>query len=140
MARGTQIERHPDIVEMRERYDMAAANPAVQLADGLTLLAGVYLALSPWIAGFANLVPLTVNNLITGILVAGLALGMSSAFGRTYGISWVVPVIGLWTIIAPWVIAGEMATMVTVWNNVVVGAIIVVLGIAALVMGVTRRR
>lgn len=140
MARGTQIERHPDLIEMRERYDMAAANPAVQLADGLTLLAGVYLALSPWIVGFSNLAPLTVNNLITGILVAGLALGLSTAFGRTYGIAWVVPVIGLWTILAPWVIAGQMDTPATIWNNVIVGVIIVALGVTALVVGLARRR
>ncbi|GAA5058686.1 hypothetical protein HNP84_005462 [Thermocatellispora tengchongensis] len=140
MVRDTPIRQHPDLVEMRERYDIAAANPAVQVADGLTLLSGVYLALSPWIVGFTERGALTVNNLIVGIAVALLALGFSSAFGRTYGIAWVAPLLGLWTIFAPWIIRGDQATTATIWNNVIVGIIITVLGLAALGAGMMRRR
>ncbi|GAA3154370.1 hypothetical protein GCM10020001_092520 [Nonomuraea salmonea] len=101
-----EMERHPDIISMREKYDVAAAKPAVQLADGLTLVAGLFLALSPWIIGFTGITSLTMNNLITGLAVAVLALGFSSAYGRTHGIAWVAPLIGLWTILAPWLIRG----------------------------------
>jgi SPW repeat len=139
MTHGADIGTHPDIVQMRARYEAAAANPAAQLADGLTLLSGIYLALSPWIAGFNGRTPITVSNLITGIVVALLALGYSSAFGRMYGMSWVAPVIGLWTIIAPWIIRGDMATARTIWSNVVVGAIILILGLATMRFGMRER-
>ncbi|ETK37464.1 SPW repeat protein [Microbispora sp. ATCC PTA-5024] len=139
MSHSADIGTHPDIMQMRARYDTAAANPAAQLADGLTLLSGMYLALSPWIVGFDRMTPLTVNNLITGIVVALLALGYSSAFGRTYGISWVAPVIGLWTIVAPWIIRGGMATTGTIVNNVIVGALILILGLATMRFGMMER-
>jgi hypothetical protein len=135
-----EMESHPDIIRMRERYDDAAANPAVQLADGLTLLAGLFLALSPWIVGFVNLGSLTMNNLVTGLAVALLSLGFSSAFGRTYGIAWTAPLIGLWTIVAPWLIRGEAATAGAITTNVIVGAVIAVLGLIAVGMGMMRRK
>jgi hypothetical protein len=138
MARRAPIEQHPDIVHLRRRYDMAAANPAAQLADGVTLLAGVYLALSPWLVGFADLPGITVNNLVTGLVVAVLALAFGAAYGRTHGIAWVPPVIGIWTILAPWVIAGEMSTFATVWNNGVAGVVIAVFGLASMGLGMTR--
>ncbi|WP_206060964.1 SPW repeat protein [Nonomuraea basaltis] len=135
-----EMERHPDIIRMRESYEIAAANPAVQLADGLTLLAGLFLALSPWIVGFTTIETLTMNNLVTGISVALLSLGFSSAFGRTYGIAWTAPLIGVWTIVAPWLIRGEADTTTTIYTNVIVGAIIVILGLVTVGMGMTRRR
>ncbi|MEU8247243.1 SPW repeat protein [Nonomuraea sp. NPDC048916] len=130
MTHHTDIRQHPDIVEMRARYEAAAANPTAQLTDGLALLAGTYLAVSPWIVGFQGLSGITVNNLITGLLVALLALGYSSAFGRTYGLAWVAPIIGVWTIIAPWVISGPNNATRVIISNVVVGAIILLLGLA----------
>jgi hypothetical protein len=139
MTHSTDIGTHPDIMQLRARYEAAAANPAAQLADGLTLLSGLYLALSPWIVGFSGQGPMAVNNLITGIVVALLALGYSSAFGRTYGISWVAPVIGVWTIIAPWVIRGTVNTTSTIVSNVVIGAIILLLGLATMRFGMGSR-
>ena len=124
MTHPADIERHPDLVSMRARYEIAAESRVAQLAEGLTLLSGIYLAISPWIVGFASLGTITMNNLITGLVVSALALGFSSAFGRTHGIAWVPAVLGAWTIIAPWVIRGDVATTRTVWNNVLVGALI----------------
>src|SRR4051812_13821802 len=103
----SSIEGHPDIAELRARYEIAAEKPVVHMLDGFSILCGLYLASSPWIVGFmsgAN--DLRVNNLITGIAVATLALGLATAHGRTHGVAWTVPVIGVWTIVAPWVILG----------------------------------
>ncbi|WP_285708311.1 SPW repeat protein [Microtetraspora sp. NBRC 16547] len=140
MSHSTDIGQHPDIMEMRARYEAAAANPTAQLTDGLALLAGIYLAVSPWICGFQGLSGITVNNLVTGILVALLALGFSSAYGRTYGLAWVAPVIGVWTIIAPWVISGPNNTARVIVSNVVIGAIILFLGLANMSTGMTATR
>lgn len=140
MTQRSDIERHPDIVAMRERYEVAGASTTAQLADGLTLLAGLYLALSPWVVGFTDLGAMTVVNLVTGFAVAALALGFSSAFGRTYGISWVLPALGVWAIIAPWLIRGDFSTTETIWNNVVTGCVIVVLGLMTATLGMARPR
>ncbi|GAA2117808.1 SPW repeat protein [Actinomadura napierensis] len=133
------IEQHPDIIEMRARYEAAAETPVAQGVNGLIALAGLYLAASSWIVGFSGLTNLTVNNLIMGIAVTLLAVGFASAYGRTHGLTWVTPVIGTWTIIAPWVIRGDMSTTSTIWNNVVTGAIALVLGAAAMGLAAMRR-
>jgi hypothetical protein len=138
MTHPTDIERHPDILSMRARYEVVSESPVAQLVDGLTLLSGIYLAISPWIVGFNNTGTIAMNNLITGLAVSALALGFSSAFGRTHGIAWVTPVIGLWTIIAPWVISGNVANTRTIWNNVLVGALLLVLGLATVSFGMAR--
>ncbi|GAA4593209.1 hypothetical protein GCM10023194_56960 [Planotetraspora phitsanulokensis] len=54
--------------------------------------------------------------------------------------SWLLPVLGVWTIIAPWVISGQPATTRTVWNNVVTGAVIAVFGLAAMATALLQQR
>lgn len=138
MPHSADIRTHPDIMELRSRYEAAAANPVAQLTDGLTLLGGLYLALSPWIVGFQDR-PLAVNNLVTGLAVAMLAIAYSSAYGRTHGVSWIAPVIGLWTIIVPWIIRGGANTAGMIASNVVIGAIILVLGLMTMRFGMMGR-
>ncbi|MEU8381028.1 SPW repeat protein [Streptosporangium sp. NPDC048865] len=133
MTRPTSLEHHPDLIEMRERYERAGSSSVAQTIEGLGLLAGLYLAISPWVVGFNGLSRLTVSNLVTGIAVAALALAFASAYGRTYGISWVAPVIGIWTIVSPWITGS--ATRGSIWNNVVTGIVILLLGLGAVAMG-----
>ncbi|WP_036320630.1 SPW repeat protein [Microbispora sp. ATCC PTA-5024] len=129
----------PDVMELRQTYDRVGSAAPAQVMDGLTCLAGLYLAISPWVVGFTGFRSLLVNNLIVGLAVAALALGYASAFGRTYGVSWVTPLLGIWTIIAPWVIRGQPATTATIWNNVVTGAVILVLGAGAMALALRHR-
>lgn len=130
MATPTQrIEQHPDIMAMRMPYERVAESRTTQFIEGLAMLAGVYLAISPFVVGFADLTTITVNNLITGIAAAALAMAYASAFGRTHGLAWVLPVLGIWTIVSPWVVSGEVNTVAVVWNNVVIGAVILALGL-----------
>jgi SPW repeat len=138
MVRPT-MDEHPDILEMRARYDRVAQTTTAQSVDGAVLLAGVYLAISPWIVGFRTAAPnLTANNLICGIAVALLGLGYATVYGRTHGLSWVTPVIGVWTIISPWVIRGTSPTIGMIISNVVVGAVITLLGLIMLGLGFRR--
>jgi hypothetical protein len=134
------MEGHPDILELRARYDRAAETMSAHAVDGLTFMSGLYLAISPWVVGFNGRTTLTVNNLLTGIAVALLAVGLASAYGRTHGVAWVTPLIGVWTIIAPWVVSGNTATTSTILSNVITGAAIVVFGLAATAMGMLPRR
>ena len=134
------MEGHPDILELRARYDRAAETMSAHAVDGLTFMSGLYLAISPWVAGFNGRTTITVNNLLTGIAVTLLAVGLASAYGRTHGVAWVTPLIGVWTIIAPWVVSGNPATTSTILSNVITGAAIVVFGLAATAMGMLPRR
>jgi hypothetical protein len=138
--RPMSIEEHPDLATLRLRYESAAETPVAQLVDGLTFLAGLYAAVSPWVLGFNNFTTLTANNLIIGIALALLAVGFASAYGRTHGLAWTAPILGLWLIISPLVVRGDVTTTSTVLNNVLVGAAVVVLGLAATTFGLTHLR
>ena len=133
------LEQHPDIAEMQARYERIAQTPTVQSVEGLTLLAGLYLAVSPWILTFgAPAGDLNPVNLVSGLAVAVLALGYAAAYGRTHGLSWVTPIIGVWAIVAPWIVLTNPSNTV-ILSNVIAGAVIVVLGLATTVMGMSRR-
>ncbi|WP_328914116.1 MULTISPECIES: SPW repeat protein [unclassified Streptomyces] len=135
-----QMDSHPDIVAMRDRYAAISAKPVAGLVEGLCLLTGLYLAISPWVVGFQSLAPLRMSNLITGIALAVLAMGFGSVLERTHGLGWVAIGIGVWTIIAPWVIAGHFDTHKTITNNAIVGGVACLLGLATMGMGLMRRR
>lgn len=137
------MEQHPDIRELRAKYEKAAATPLAQFAEGLVFLTGLYLAISPWVIGFAGMRGIAVNDLITGVALALVGAGLASAYGRTHGMAWVAPVIGAWTIITPWVIHGGIATTTTagtIASNVATGAVAVVVGLAAMSVGALSRR
>jgi hypothetical protein len=130
------METHPDIVAMRMPYERAAESRSTQIIEGFAFLSGVYLAISPWVVGFTDLNTITVNNLVTGIAVALLALGFASAFGRTHGMSWVVPLIGIWTVVSPWAVSGaDVNVAEVVVSNVIIGALILLLGLATVALG-----
>jgi SPW repeat len=132
---NVSIDQHPDIAEMRARYERVAETTQVQSIEGLVFLAGVYLAASPWIVGFRPVArDLAITNLITGIAVALLAVGHATAYGRTHGLSWATPAFGIWTIVAPWVVLGTLADGGVIANNVVTGALITLLGVATMAM------
>ncbi len=132
------IEEHPDIAAMRMRFDRAAETPTAQISDGLTFLTGLYLAMSPWVVGFTGHSSLTTTNVFTGLALALLALGFASAYSRTHGIAWVAPVIGLWAIVAPWVVNDTGLDTKAVVSNVTVGILACVFSLAAMSVGMNR--
>ncbi|AWS46071.1 SPW repeat protein [Streptosporangium sp. 'caverna'] len=136
MIRPAGLEQHPDLIEMRERYERAGSSTAAQGIDGLSLLAGLWLAISPWVVGFNGLSRISVSNLVTGIALAALAMAFAAAFGRTYGLSWIAAIIGIWTIIVPWVTGS--ATTSTIWTNVVTGVVIFLLGMGAVAVSARK--
>ncbi|MEU7769163.1 SPW repeat protein [Nocardia sp. NPDC049190] len=138
MSSETMMSRHPDIVELRENYERASEAPDAQAVNGLLFLTGLYIAISPWVVGFNGFSTLTANNLIVGTALATLALGFASVYGRTHGIVWAAPLLGLWTILAPWIVSGDVDTTSTIWNNVIAGAIAVLLGLGSMVLGISR--
>jgi hydrogenase-4 membrane subunit HyfE len=131
----SRIEEHPDLIGMRARYAEAAASPTAQGMEALTVLAGVFLLASPWIVGFSQFNSLTVNNFVTGIALAVIGLALAVAFERAYGLSMAVCAIGAWTVVSPWLVAGNVDTARTILTNVITGAIVFLLGLALLAVG-----
>ncbi|MEV4139425.1 SPW repeat protein [Dactylosporangium sp. NPDC049742] len=124
------ISEHPDVAEMRERYERITASGQAIVVDGLVLLAGAWLAISPWIVHFNMSAPsVTINNLILGVMVSVIALGLTWAPARMYRLSWAMAAIGVWVIIAPFVTRQWSAGII--WTNAVTGGLTLLLGLAA---------
>lgn len=140
MTEHAYMATHPDLIELRRRYDAASASPIAEAAAGFAFLGAVFLAASPWIVGFSALTAITVSNLITGGALAALVLVLAAAYGRAHGLTFAVPAIGIWTIVAPWLTAGAMDTTRTIWSNVCAGGAIVVFGLVMLAVGFFRSR
>ncbi|MFD7625641.1 SPW repeat protein [Streptomyces sp. NPDC059851] len=124
------IEHHPDLAEMRSRFERVTSTPAAQAVEALALITGLYLAASPWIAGFSGLTSLAVNNLIAGLAYCLCMSGLGSAYERTHAMAWTAVAIGAWTIIAPWCISGNVDTTRTVVSNVIAGGVALLLALA----------
>ncbi|MBH5334506.1 SPW repeat protein [Streptomyces pactum] len=126
----SDLTSHPDVPEMRERYARVLGGRDVPFLDGPVLLAGLYLAVSPWIVHFSGNTDLATHNLVIGICVALLGLGLTLAPARMYGLSWTLCALGVWMIVSPWVVT-RFPDAGMIWNNVVVGAITCLLGLTA---------
>ncbi|GAA3133120.1 SPW repeat protein [Streptomyces rameus] len=123
------ISSHPDVSEMRERYSRVLGGRDVALVDGPVFLLGLYCAASPWIVHYAASQPsLATHNLIVGIAIGLLALGFTRAPERMYGLSYAMCAMGIWMIIAPWVV-GRGPDAGVIINNVVIGALALALGL-----------
>ncbi|MEU4965433.1 SPW repeat protein [Streptomyces smyrnaeus] len=137
---GSTIEHHPDLVEMRARYEKAGSTPTAQLVEGLTFLTGLYIAISPWVVGFNGSTALTVSNLIVGLAFAVLALGFGSAYERTHLLGWTAPLLGAWVIISQWVINDAPSTAQIVVNNVIAGGVAALCGLAVMGLAAMGKR
>src|SRR5271157_804444 len=92
----SSIDHHPDLLALRAGYERAAESTRAHFAFGLALLTGLYVAASPWIVGFSATRQLARCDLIAGIAVAVMAYGFATALDRTHGMTWTLPVLGVW--------------------------------------------
>ncbi|MGV9497992.1 SPW repeat protein [Streptomyces sp. NPDC003642] len=123
------ITSHPDASEMRARYARMLGGRDVALVDGPVFLLGLYCAASPWIVHYTTSQPsLVTHNLIMGIAIGMLALGFTRAPERMYGLSWAMCALGVWMIVSPWIV-GDSPDAGVVWNNIIIGALAVILGL-----------
>jgi hypothetical protein len=132
------IDQHPDILALRASYDRAAESMTAQATFGMTLLTAIFVALSPHIVGFGGLTGLPANDLVVGITVAVLAMCFGSALDRTHGMTWTLPIFGLWLIASPWIFVSSPSAGV-IWSHVICGALITVLGLNAVYFGMRVR-
>lgn len=136
---SAKMAEHPDIVAMSGRYERMSETATAQATDALTVLAGLFVALSPWIVGFSESA-LAVNNLIIGLVITVLGGGYAAAYERTHRLTWVCPVLGAWTIVSVWTVSGLDASTGVILSNVIGGAAVVLLGLAAMLPMFAARR
>lgn len=124
------ITEHPDAAEMRERYARVTGSKDV-LIDGPVLLAGLYCAVSPWVLHFSGAHPdLRTSNLIVGLCVAVMGMGLTMAPTRMSSLSGAMVVIGAWMILSPWVVMDDPDRGI-ILSNVIVGGLTCLFGLMA---------
>lgn len=96
------------------------------------IIAGLVLLLSPWYLGYTAETAAAWNAWIVGAVVMLIAVAALYTFHQVE--EWASAVIGLWTVIAPWIL-GFSAVASAMWVHVVVGLVIAVLAAASLWLG-----
>ncbi|TAM68816.1 SPW repeat protein [Mycobacterium sp.] len=135
----SSIDHHPDLLALRARYERVAESMSAHFTFGLALLAGLYVAASPWIVGFSATRSLATSDLIAGIAVAFLAYGFATTLDRAHGMTWTLPVLGGWVIVSTWILPDVVLTTGMTWSNVVAGALLTFLGLNATYFGMRTR-
>jgi SPW repeat len=91
--------------------------------EAIQLLLGVVLFVTPWVVGFAAEQNPAWTAWLTGVVIALIAtVGLA---GYAYYAAYANVAIGLWAIIAPWLI-GFSANTGALWSHVIVGAAVAV--------------
>jgi len=103
--------------------------------DVVNLIAGLVLAISPWILGFAGTGAVAWNAWIVGLLIALVAIGALVAFQQWE--EWVNLVLGLWAVVSPFAL-GFSSQVGACSVHVVVGLVVAVLAAIELWMANNR--
>ncbi len=98
-------------------------------ADIVSLLAGLVLAVSPWVLDFTTVTAAAWNAWIVGAVIALVALWALISFHQTQ--EWVNGALGLWAVIAPWVL-GFSELRSAMGAHVLLGLIVVIVAAAVL--------
>jgi hypothetical protein len=110
---------------MMHSTDIRDRNPA----DVVNILAGLGLALSPWFLEFTTATAAALNAWIVGAAIALIALSALCSYHRTE--EWVNGLLGLWAVIAPWVLGfSELGPVMSV--HVVLGLLVAIVAAALL--------
>src|SRR3981081_701561 len=93
-----------------------------KLCDVANLVLGAILFFSPWMFGF-EAGRASENAMIAGIVIAVLAIAALAAFAVWE--EWLNLIVGLWTLVSPWVFGFQGTTAMTV--HVVIGAAVAII-------------
>lgn len=92
----------------------------------VNVLAGVWLALAPFVLGYSWIDSARWNDVLVGVAVAALAVGRLRGLGA--GACWAMAVLGFWQLLAP-AMFGYRGFATANMNDVVMGGIIAAMAI-----------
>src|SRR5262249_45032923 len=104
------------------------AMAAARTASIFNVAAGAWLIVSPFVLAYTTLPAAMWDSIIVGIVVLILAWARAARPERNVGLSWLNLLLGLWVIVSPFALTYSAFLRVT-WNDLVVGAIVVILAI-----------
>lgn len=101
----------------------------VKVASGLNFLAGIWIIISAWVYGAIYTSGSAWNSIIIGIVIAVFAAIRFFSPRSAVGLSWINALLGIWMIISPWVYGYANTNEARMWNSVIFGIIVLILGV-----------
>ncbi len=92
----------------------------------LNAVLGIWLILSPFILGYADLSSAAWNGIIVGIVLAVVAGWVASARVASSAPKWFCFILGVWLIFSPFIL-GFSSRPVPYWNNLLIGIAVALL-------------
>ncbi len=89
------------------------------------VLSGLWLALSPYILGFAWHTTAWWNALVIGIALVILGVIRFASREQFEGLRWTALVLGAWMVASPFVVEYVVVTA-AMWNAIIIGAVMIV--------------
>jgi hypothetical protein len=95
--------------------------------NSINIIAGIYLIVAPFILGYGSLTRAVTNDVVVGILVVILG-AISLVAMRSSAPRWLNAVLGAWLILSAFIL-GYSGTSQALWNDIIVGVVVLVLSI-----------
>lgn len=111
----------------------SGAEATVQRLSATNAGIGVWLILAPFVLGYAEVVALLWNALACGLLLIALGLIRVRAPRTTAWASHTDAGIGVWLVLAPFVLDGDVAS--ARWNDIAVGLLVAALALVSATAG-----
>lgn len=114
---------------------MATSQSNARTASGINVIAGIWLIIAPWALGYSNIDAAVWNDVLVGIAVVILAGIRTATPNRSTGVSWANVALGVWLIIAPFILQYGAYAMgnagAAFWNDILLGIAVAALAWAS---------
>jgi hypothetical protein len=106
----------------------------VQTAATIDVLLGIWLVIAPFALGYSHNSGALWNDIIVGVVILILAGVRAYTPDNNVGLAWTNAALGGWLVIAPFAL-GHSAITANVWNNVVVGVVVLLVSVWSALAG-----
>jgi hypothetical protein len=108
-------------------------------ASWILVIFGIWLIIAPFVLGYSTISSgATTNDVVLGIVVLILSLWSALAVVPPGGVSWILLLLGIWVLIAPFVVGYAVMSSTATGNDVVMGILIIAFSLIRALTGTPR--
>jgi hypothetical protein len=108
-------------------------------ASWILVIFGIWLIIAPFVLGYSTISgAATMNDVVLGIVILILSLWSALAVVPPGSVSWILVLLGIWVLIAPFVVGYAVMSSTATGNDVVMGILIIVFSLIRALTGAPR--
>ncbi|HEY7791187.1 MAG TPA: SPW repeat protein [Vicinamibacterales bacterium] len=108
-------------------------------ASWVLVIFGIWLIIAPFVLGYSAIsAAATTEDVILGVVILILSLWSALAVVPPAGISWILLLLGIWVLIAPFVVGYAIMSGTAMGNDVVMGILTIVFSLIGALTGTPR--